>query len=136
MRLLTLLALAALLAIPARANIGEDIDQLRARYGSALTVGNQQLFQHDGYSIAVYFDGPHSAMEVFVRDGSKNGLVDITQPDIDAILAAEGEGQTWQLLQGRDGKSVWVRADHKLVARFTTGDRPEDKYLTVMLNAK
>ena len=76
-----------------------------ARYGSTQAVGNQVLFQHDGFSICVYFDGAHSGMEVFLRDGSKPGKTDFTEQDVEQILAAEG-------------------------------DKPEDKYLTIMLNAK
>jgi len=48
----------------------DDLSQLRQRFGSASVVGSQMLFQHDGYSICVYFDGIHAGMEVFVRDGS------------------------------------------------------------------
>ncbi|MCE0484704.1 MAG: hypothetical protein LV479_10765 [Methylacidiphilales bacterium] len=125
-----------LYVVPARANVGENVEQLKHRYGSAEDVGGQMLFQHDGYSICVYFDGPHSAMEVFLRDGSIPSKVDITQDDIDAILASQGEGIPWTSIQSHSGKPTWVRADGKLVARFTSGDKLEDKYLMVMLNAK
>jgi hypothetical protein len=93
------------------------------------------LFQHDGYSIAVYFDGSHSAMEVFVRDGSIPDKVDITQDDIDKILIAEG-GRYWDSVQSNSGKPTWVSADHKLIARLTVGSDPSDKFLTVMENSK
>jgi hypothetical protein len=130
--------LAALVAWPmaAQANIGEDIAQLRARYGSAEAVGNQVLFQHKGYSICVYFDGAHSGMEVFVRDGSIPDKTDFTEDDIEQVLADEGEGMTWNVIQVQSGKRTWLRSDNKLIARFTTGDKPEDKYLTIMLNSK
>ncbi len=129
---------ALLLAWPAlvRANIGEDLGQLRARYGSAKDMGAQMLFQHDGYSICVYFDGDHSAMEVFLRDGSMPNKTDLTPEDIDALLAAAGEGKPWIPSHTQSGKQMWVRADGKLVARLSMGDSPEDKYLTIMLNAK
>jgi hypothetical protein len=119
-----------------QANIGEDFTQLHARYGSAREVGNQMLFQHDGYSICVYFDGIHSGMEVFMRDGSKPGKIDFTEQDIEQVLSDEGEGQTWNPVQVPSGKRTWIRSDNKLIARFTEGDKPEDKYLTIMLNAK
>jgi len=119
-----------------QANIGEDVTQLRARYGSAQAVGGQMLFQHDGYSIAVYFDGAHSGMEVFVRDGSKPDKIDFTEQDIEQVLAAEGEGLTWNVVQVPSGKRTWIRSDNKVLARFTTGDKPGDKYLTFLLNAQ
>jgi hypothetical protein len=127
-----------LLACPslAQANIGDDIGQLRGRYGSAKNMMGQMLFQHDGYSICVYFDGAHSAMEIFVRDGSVPAKTDITQDDIDKILAAQGNGQPWNSAPTRNGKPAWVSADHKLVARLSEGDKPEDKVLTIMANEK
>jgi hypothetical protein len=131
--------LAVLLAagpVAAHANIGDDINQLHARYGSAEAVGNQALFQHDGFSICVYFDGAHSGMEVFVRDGSKPGKTDFTEDDIQQILTAQGDGLTWNQVQVPSGKRTWIRADNKLIARFSEGDTPGDKYLTIMLNAK
>ncbi len=129
---------ALLLAWPlaAQANIGEDLTQLRTRYGSAQEVGNQMLFQHDGYSICVYFDGIHSGMEVFVRDGSKPGKTDFTEDDIEQVLASESDGLTWNVVQVSSGKRTWMRSDSKLIARFTDGDKPEDKYLTIMVNTK
>jgi hypothetical protein len=129
---------AVLMAWPlaAHANIGENITQLRARYGSTQAVGNQVLFQHDGFSICVYFDGAHSGMEVFLRDGSKPGKTDFTEQDVEQILAAEGDGMTWTAALTSNGKRTWIRSDNKVIARFTEGDKPEDKYLTIMLNAK
>ncbi len=90
------------------------------------------LFQHDGYSIAVYFDGTRSGMEIFVRDGSKAGKEDITPDDIDAILSLEGAGQPWHPIQVRSGEPTWLRADGKLIARFNSNE----KILAVMANAK
>jgi hypothetical protein len=133
-----LLAILASVVLPAvaNANIGDDLSQLRARYGSAKQVGGQMLFQHDGYSICVYFDDVHSAMEVFVRDGSKPDKTDITQADIDQILAAESDGFPWAQAKSQTGKPTWLRADGKLIARLATGENPGDKFLTIMVNAK
>ncbi len=125
----------------AKANIGDDLPTLRQRYGSVQPVGGEALFQHDGYSICVYFDGAHAGMEVFCRDGSKkdkagNVVTDITQDDIDAILAAEGEGLPWNQVTSHTGKPTWLRADRKLVVRISEGTTPGEKYVTVMLNEK
>ena len=122
-------------AASARANIGEDINQLRARYGAFQPVGAQALFQHEGYSICVYFDGDYSAMEVFTRDGSDKTKTDITSQDIDQILALEGDGQEWKQVTSHSGKPTWLRADNKLIARLS-GDTPEEKVFVVMANEK
>ena len=134
---------ALILACPALAlaNIGDDIGQLRGRYGSAKDMGGQMLFQHDGYSICVYFDGSHSAMEVFVRDGSKKdktgaAIIDITQDDIDQILATQAIGQNWNEVQTSSGKKTWLSSDGKLVARLSVDDKSNEKTLMIMLNAK
>jgi hypothetical protein len=127
--------LALLFLIPftrAHALIGDDLGQLRAAYGSASAVGGQMIFKHDGYSIAVYFDGTRSGMEIFVRDGSIPGKTDITQADIDAILVLEGQGQSWNPVQVHSGQPTWLRADRKIIARFN----PTEKILAIIVNAK
>jgi hypothetical protein len=118
--------------LPARAVVGDDETQLRTAYGSATLVGSQMLFKHDGYSIAVYFDGTRSGMEIFVRDGSIPTKLDITDSDVTAILALEGAGQSWNPIQTHSGQPTWLRADGKLLARFN----PTEKIVTVMENAK
>ncbi len=152
------LAAFAFLACPllAQANIGEDIGQLRARYGSAKALGNQMLFQvhfaddklgrlppsadpHDGYSISVYFDGAHSGMEIFTRNTTEVAKMEITQQDIDRILAAESDGLVWTAVQVHSGKPTWLRSDNKLIARFSSnaeGKAGDASALVFMLNSK
>ena len=93
---------AALLAWPAmaQANIGDTLPQLRARYGSAKDMGGQMLFEvrlvngqivpargsadtQDHFTVTVYFDGDHSAMEIFTRNTSDPVKANLTQADID-----------------------------------------------------
>lgn len=148
----------ALLTWPAlvHANIGDDLTQLRARYGSASAMGPQLLFEvrlmneklvpagdsasdPDHFSITVYFDGDHSGMEVFAHNTSDPKKSDLTQQEIDAILAAESDGQTWDPIQVSNGKPTWMRSDHKLIARFspnTTGQPDGASVLVIMLNSK
>jgi hypothetical protein len=129
------LLLAGLLAggsSPLPAAIGDDLPTLRASFGSAKAVGNQMLFSHGGYSIAVYFDGDRAAMEIFTPDGSVPSKTDITQKDIDDILSTEGAGQSWNQVQTHSGEPTWLRADQKLIARFN----PSEKILVVMENSR
>jgi hypothetical protein len=141
---------------PAQANIGDDLDQLRARYGSAKDMGGQMLFEvrlvngqivpardsadtENHFSVAVYFDGDHSAMEVFTRNTSDPVKANLTQGDIDAILAATSDGQIWHPIQVPSGRITWVRADKKLIARFspnTSGKIDDASVLVIMLNSK
>jgi Ca2+-binding RTX toxin-like protein len=132
------LALALVLAAPAASgHIGDDLAQLRQAYGATgKQAGNTMIFQSNGYSIAVYFDGDHSAMEVFTRDGSVKNKTDITPDDIKSILALESDGQPWYEVESKSGKPTWLRADDKLIARLSPGDSTEDKVFMVMVNQK
>lgn len=150
--------MAAMLVWPvmAQANIGDDLGQLRGRYGAAKEIGGQMLFQihlvddkiarlppssdqHEGYSVAVYFDGEHSAMEVFTRNSGDPAKLDIPQADIDDILTSEGEGKAWNPAQVHSGKPTWVRSDGKIIARFSAnagGKADGASVLVIMLNSK
>jgi hypothetical protein len=148
----------AVLAWPAmaQANIGDNLTQLRQRYGSAKDMGGQMLFEvrftddqivpardavhpEEHFSITVYFDGDHSAMEVFTRNTGDPAKAALTQADIDRIMAAAGDGQTWNQVGSSSGKPTWLRSDKKLIARFSpnTSGKPDDaSVLVIMLNSK
>ena len=148
----------ALLAWPAtaQANIGDTLPQLRGRYGSAKDMGGQMLFEvrlvngqivparesanaQDHFTITVYFDGDHSAMEVFTRNASDPVKANLAQADIDAILAAANDGQTWNPVQLPSGRTTWLRSDSKLIARFSpnkSGREDDASVLVIMLNSK
>jgi hypothetical protein len=121
----------------AQAHIGDDLAALRESYGATgKDAGNAVIFQRNGYSICVYFDGDRSAMEVFTRDGSVKNKTDISSQDIDEILELEGQGQHWNPVTSHSGKPTWLRDDKKLIARLSGGDTPGDKVFVVMLNAE
>jgi hypothetical protein len=148
----------ALLAWPAmaQANIGDTLSQLRERYGSAQDLGGQMLFEvriangqivpargsidtQNHFTVTVYFDGDHSAMEVFTRNTSDPLKADLTQADIDTILAATNEGRTWRSVQLPTGRTTWMRSDNKLIARFSpnkSGKIDDASVLVIMLNTK
>jgi hypothetical protein len=134
-RFLALIFLLGPALLPACATIGDDLATLRAAYGSAKQVGGQMLFRHGGFSIAVYFDGTRSAMEIFVPDDTpaqKNPKTDFTQKDVDEILALEGGGRPWNSIQTHSGEPTWLTADGKLIARFN----PSEKTLAILINSK
>ena len=76
----------------------------------------------------------------FLRATSNEpGKSDISQEDIDHILAAEGEGKPWSPIQVRSGKPTWVRADGKLIARFSPnkdGKADDAAVLVIIVNTK
>jgi hypothetical protein len=140
----------------AQANIGDTLPQLRGRYGSAKDMGGQMLFEvrlvngqivpargsadtQNHFTITVYFDGDHSAMEIFTRNTSDPVKANLTQADIDAILAATNDGQTWNPVQLPSGRPTWMRSDNKLIARFSpnkSGKIDDASVLVIMLNSK
>jgi len=148
---------ATLLAWPASAlgNIGDTLTDLRARYGSAKDMGGQMLFEvrltngqivpardsanpEEHFTITVFFDGDHSAMEVFTRNTSDPAKANLSQADIDSILAATNEGQSWHSIQVATGRTTWVRSDKKLIARFSpnkSGKADDASVLVIMLNS-
>lgn len=149
---------AVLLAWPAtaQANIGDTLPQLRERYGSAQDMSGQMLFEvrlvngrivpargsvdtRDHFTVTVCFDGDHSAMEIFTRNTSDPVKANLTQADIEAILAAANDGQTWNPVQLPSGRTTWLRSDNKLIARFSpnkSGKEDDASVLVIMLNSK
>jgi len=144
----------------AHANIGDSMADLRKRYGSAKDMGGQMIFEvrmengqfvpargsanaADHMTITVYFDGVYSAMEVFARNTSDPAKADLTQADIDAILAIAGAGHedpqwpdTWHPIPLPSGHPTWVTSDKKLVARFSpnsSGKADGASVLAIML---
>lgn len=146
---LTLLAAPAL----ARAYIGDTLPELRKHYGSAKDMGGQMLFEvklsqgqifpardaataNEHFTINVFFDGVHSGMEVYARNTTDPAKADLKQDDIDAILAANGEGLTWNQVTNPTGHMTWVRSDKKLIARFSpnrSGKSDDASVLAIML---
>jgi hypothetical protein len=121
----------------AHGHIGDNLAQLRQAYGATgKEAGNTMIFQRNGYSICVYFDGIHSAMEIFTRDGSDKTKTDITDNDIKSILTMESDGQTWNPVTSHSGHPTWLRSDDKLIARLSPGETTADKVFVVMVNEK
>jgi len=154
------IALGALLVAaltPARANIGDTMEVLRHRYGSAKDMGGQMLFEvrlKDGqilpardatdktslFTVTVYFDGVHSAMEIFTRNTSDPAKANMSQDDISAILNVVSGGSPWTPLATKSGKATWVWGDRKgelpqLMARFdpAKSNSPEDASVLIIM---
>ena len=78
-------------------------------------------------------------MEVFTRDTSDPAKAELSQADIDAILALSGGGQDWHPIEVSSGRPTWVTTDKKLLARFSpnkTGKIDDASVLVIMLNSK
>ncbi len=135
---LALAALALLAVAPARANIGDDLAQLRQHYGSFKAVGGEALFVHGRFSVCVYFDGDKSAMEVFTPTSEDPKLNTFSSDEINALLSDQADGQTWSPAPSKTGKPTWLRSDQRLVARLSpAGSKAHDaSVLVIMLNEK
>lgn len=139
----------------AQGNVGEDLNQLRGRYGSAKKVGGQMLFevhivdnkvvrlppsddQHEGYTVTVYFDGIHSGMEIFTHNTSDPAKANIGQDDAKIILDSESDGKSWNPIQVHSGKPTWLRSDNKLLARLSAANGKADdaSVMVIMVNGK
>ena len=142
---------------PARANVGDTMMELRQRYGSAKDMGGQMLFEvrlRDGqilpardatdkenhFTVTVYFDGVHSAMEIFTRNTSDPAKANMSPEDINAILTALGGNIPWVPVPTQSGKQTWVWGDKKgelpqLMARFdpAKSSSPEDASVLVIM---
>jgi hypothetical protein len=142
---------------PARANIGDTMPELRQRYGSAKDMGGQMLFEvrlKDGqiipgrdsadkahlFTITVYFDGVHSAMELFTRNTSDPAKANMSQDDVQTILNAVGGSIPWTPITTPSGKQTWVWGDDKdkppqLLARFDPAKSasPDDASVLVIM---
>jgi hypothetical protein len=154
------IALGALLVaamLPARANIGDTMTELRQRYGSATALGAQMLFEvrlKDGqiipsrgatdtanhFTVTVYFDGANSAMEIFTRNTSDPAKANITPDDINAILTAMGGNIPWTPIQTPNGKQTWLWGSKKdkppqLLARFdpARSSSPDDASVLIIM---
>lgn len=130
-----------LAATAAQARIGDTLEQLRSIYGATgKRQGNAMIFQRNGYSICVYFDGTVSGMEIFTRDGSEKGKTEISDKDVKGILTMEGAGQGWSPVTSKSGEPTFLRADHRVIARLSDANDAESgapgKALVVMLNEK
>ena len=109
-----------LTAFSVQAHIGDSLSQLRVVYGAtAKKQANSMIFERNGYSICVYFNGAFSGMEVFTRDGSVKSKPDISDDDVKGLLSMEGQGQGWSPVTSKSGKMTFLRADRKVIARVT-----------------
>ena len=140
--------------IHARANIGDSLTDLRARYGSAKDMDGQMLFEvrlRDGQiapargasdvenhlTITVYFDGGKSGMEIFTRNTSDPQKDNMSQDDINTILNAASDGLQWTPLAVSNGKPTWIRSDKRIIAKLNPkqSDSPDDaSVLIIMVN--
>ena len=104
----------AVFTSPAFARIGENEQQIEARYGKAgKDLGNRGDIHEVGYvangfMILVDYVGGISKREGFTKPDT-SALTDQNIKDILAMSAADGT--TWQEGQGQGGDKLWNRSD-------------------------
>ena len=112
------LSLAALLALPAHARLGETADELVMRYGQPLKEADQKAegdkiplanvaFQRGGFQIEVTITNGVSVQEHFHK---LNGQP-IDTDEVRTLLAANAQGRTWLAPQTMNGERTWMRDD-------------------------
>ena len=122
-RAVLILALAAAV-LPLRARLGETEPQSLARYGPALHVYEPGTsgyayrtltFNHAGYTIIAQFIGGTCEMVCFQKaDGSA-----LTPDELDLLLKAQAEGQTWARSNLVSADVIFDRPDGAM-ARYDT----------------
>lgn len=109
------------LAANSFARIGEDENQIKARYGEPKkdlgTHGevHEVGYMSGGFLILVDFVNGISQREGFTKPDTSS----LTDQDIKDILAmSAAEGTTWQEVPGHGGDKSWKRSDNKVLAIF------------------
>jgi hypothetical protein len=103
----------------AHARLGEDADQLVARYGQPLTENDQKregdkialadvIFQKGGFQVEVTVTDGISVAEKFKK---LNGGP-LTVSEVRILLGANSEGFEWQAPRVVNGESWWTRDDN------------------------
>ena len=118
---LALLALVFILGVTttAQARLGENADQLVARYGQPLSENDQKregdkialadvVFQKGGFRIEVTVTEGLSVAEVF----SKINGDPLTINEVRVLLTDNSQGFDWQAPQGIRGEKWWTRDDN------------------------
>ena len=118
---LALLALVFILGVTttAQARLGENAEQLVARYGQPLSENDQKregdkialadvVFQKGGFRIEVTVTEGLSVAEVF----SKINGDPLTINEVRVLLTDDSQGFDWQAPQGIRGEKWWTRDDN------------------------
>jgi hypothetical protein len=115
--LLTLVFILSVTAT-AQARLGENADQLVARYGQPLKETDQKSegvkvasadvnFQKGGFQITVTLVDGVSAAELFKKI---NGAV-LSTGEVQTLLNANAGGHEWEAPQSVQGEKIWLRDD-------------------------
>jgi hypothetical protein len=102
----------------AQARLGENADELVARYGQPLKETDQKsegikvaaadvTFQKGGFEVSVTMVDGISAAESFKKI---NGEV-LTIGEVRTLLSANSQGHGWEAPQTVDGQKIWLRDD-------------------------
>ena len=101
--------------------IGEDANQIEARYGKPIQVAAERGDYRDvgyafhGFMIMVHFVDGISKTETFARPDKSN----LSSDAVKEILAlSAGKDQTWRDLPPKNGDRFWSRSDGEALAVF------------------
>jgi hypothetical protein len=104
---------------PASGQIQETRDQLKARYGAAMSVGGQDVFKQPPFHITVFYDDRgRSKLMIYALEES----VDVNSQEAQGILRKTlddlASGQSWSIIENKVSETTYIRSDKKLFARI------------------
>ena len=109
---------------PAKARIGETLEQCIARYGNPVRPIEERMpvtFQKSGLLIGVVFiDGKAAQIMFFKPDQTDGKLSHLSADEIKALLDANGAGRAWSVSPSRPLDKAWTTADGELFAVYLT----------------
>ncbi len=101
------------------AQIQETRDQLKARYGSALSVGGQDVFKKDPFHITVFYDNSgRSKLMIYALEEGIDPNSQEAQGLLKKVLNDFRGGLSWNMIENKASETTYVRSDKKIFARI------------------
>ena len=119
MRMSAYILIAMLVAVPARARLGDTSEQARQRYGRPTAespVGQitNRFYTKEGFSITLGFSGDVAVVASY--KGEK-----LTSDTVALILKQNGQGLTWDRVP--DKPLAWMRSDKRALGVWSPGEQ-------------
>ncbi|MCS7063521.1 MAG: hypothetical protein NZM04_05680 [Methylacidiphilales bacterium] len=101
------------------AQIGETREQLKARYGPALSVGGQDVFESAPFHITVFYDelGRSRLMIYALASKARKAITNNVEAYMKKIMTDLSNGLDWNLVEKKVSEATYLRSDKKLFAR-------------------
>jgi hypothetical protein len=116
---LLVISITGIISSPAISQIQETRDQLKARYGSALSVGGQDVFKKDPFHITVFYDdNGRSKLIIYALEKGAETDPQLNEKSLNKILNHLSNGLSWNIIENKASETTYVRSDKKVFARM------------------